>query len=120
MRLTHSCALQQAAGDVTSRGVEKSLDAARTSAYATSPILLTATLFGFFESVKEAPRVGACQRVQAVRLALLDGIAGHCPFRAQRFGFLLHLRVPHVFVILADVHEDAHFRNGLELGGAGL
>jgi hypothetical protein len=45
--------------------------------------------------------------------------SGRPSLGAQQLGFLLHLRVPHVFVVLADVHEDAHLRNSLEFGRVG-
>src|SRR3984957_3100643 len=82
--------------------------------------LLAATLFGFLKSVEQASCVGTGQRFEPVRLTQLDGIARDRPGRAEEFGFLLHLWMPHVFVILTNVHEDAHFRNSVEFGRAGL
>src|SRR3954470_17490023 len=80
--------------------------------------LLAAALSGLLKSVEQACGVGAGEGVQAVRLALLDGVARDGALRAKEFGFLLHFGVPHVLVEFADVGEHAHLRNRLQPGGA--
>src|SRR5271170_4719120 len=97
-----------------SRRFSRSSRSSRPSAM--TPPLLTATLPGFLKSVEQSPGVGARERFEPMRLADLDGVAGDRSDGSQEFGFLLHLRMPPVFVILAHVHEDAHLRNRLEFG----
>src|SRR6266850_3218220 len=83
------------------------------------PPLLATALPGFFKPVEQAAGVGSCEGFQPVVLTLLDGITGDGTLGTKEFCFLLHLAVPHVLVEFADVHEYAHLRNRLELGGGG-
>src|SRR5215470_16240017 len=62
----------------------------------------------------------AGERIQPVRLAFLDGVAGDRAPGTQEFGLPVHLPVPAVWVVLADIHEDAHLRDCRKLGGAGF
>src|SRR5688572_7892852 len=55
-----------------------------------------------------------------MRLPCFHGIACGSASGAQEVDFLLHLLVPSVFVVLADVHEHAQLRDRLESGGARL
>src|SRR5688572_15753934 len=82
--------------------------------------LLAAALPGFFKPVEQAAGVDSRECVEAVRLAFLDGVARDGAFGAKEFRFLFHLAVPHVLVLFADVHEDAHLRDRLKPGGVGL
>ena len=79
-----------------------------------------ATLLGFFKSVEQAAGIRTRQGFHAVRLAGLDGIARDRAPGAQKIRLLLHLRMPHVFVVFTDIHEDAHLRNRLKPGHAGF
>src|SRR5207244_10351690 len=76
--------------------------------------LLAAALLGLLKPIEQAPGVGADERLQPVRLTLLDAIACERSFGTEEFGLLLHLAVPHVMVQLADVHENAHLRDRLK------
>src|SRR5579863_9059812 len=83
-------------------------------------ILFTATFFSFLEAVEEAAGVHSRQGFQAMWLAFFNGVAGDGSFGGKRLRFPLHFRMPAVFVVLADVHENAHPGNGLELSGSGV
>src|SRR6266852_1489255 len=63
--------------------------------------LLATALAGFVEVVEQPASRGAGERVEAMRLPLLDGVARDVAFRAKELGFALHLVVPHVLVVLA-------------------
>ena len=60
--------------------------------------------------------VGSGQRIEAMGLSLFDGVARERALRPDVLDFALHLAVPPVLVVLANVHEDAHLRDRLKLG----
>src|SRR5216117_2310165 len=57
-----------------------------------------AALFSLFESIEQARGICPRERIQAMGLALLDGITRDGPFSAKKLGFLFHLIVPPVLV----------------------
>src|SRR5215831_19809357 len=81
--------------------------------------LLAAALLCLLKAIEQAPGIGACKGLQPVRLTLLDAITRERSFGPKVFGLLLHLAVPHVRIELADIHEDAHLGDGLQLRCAG-
>src|SRR5207249_10001392 len=60
--------------------------------------LPAAALFSLFESIEQARGICPRERIQAMGLALLDGITRDGPFSAKKLGFLLHFVVPSVLV----------------------
>ena len=50
-----------------------------------------------------------------MRLTFLDNITCERAAKSKEVGFPLYLAVPHVGVVLADIHENAHFRDCLKL-----
>src|SRR5690606_34509654 len=82
-------------------------------------VLTAAAFLGFRESVEQASGVGAGQRFQAVRLPLLDRVAGNRTERVQELDLALHLVMPLVFVGFTDVREHAELRDRAQLGFSG-
>src|SRR5262249_15539740 len=85
-----------------------------------SPSSRRASVLRFLEVVEQPSRVSSGERLEPVRLALLDRVIRDRSAETKVLRFPLHLVVPSVLVELTDVHEHAHLRNRLKLRCARL
>src|SRR5690606_6534463 len=89
--------------------------AAHVSAAGMLPSTGYAPALGFVESVEQPSGILAGQGLEAMPLTLLERESRDRPPRGEVIRFPLHLVVPAVLVVLADIEEHANVRELLQL-----